>query len=257
MYSNQLAQQFSQVLTMLANELAEQLASTEAELIQVKKLMDDAIDDLVDGFISLEATTRIGQNMLRQMVSDTPDGSDEHNPFREKQMQSTELLLETASVLEKLVQDAKTHHIECEKLADTDKFEGLKRLQNASKKISTEAKEVESKVISIIRENVDSLGMVAGELSTINSQVEQDVQTAVKSLQFQDMTTQLIVQCAERQKIMRSALDAIKPLCESSKDNLDENSLRIKLEKSQEALTQVSKMRMKAFNVDAGSVELF
>ena len=36
-----------------------QIITTEAELNQVKSHMDNAINDLVDSYLSLEATTRI------------------------------------------------------------------------------------------------------------------------------------------------------------------------------------------------------
>ena len=76
-----------------------QIITTEAELNQVKSHMDNAIDNLVDSFVSLEATTHIGQNLISHMISNVNNIRDELNPFRDRQMKSQSLLKDTSATL--------------------------------------------------------------------------------------------------------------------------------------------------------------
>ena len=78
-----------------------QIVATEVELNQVKSLMDNAIDNLVDSFVSLKATTRIGQNLISHMISNENNNRDELNPFRDRQMKSQSLLKDTSAALTK------------------------------------------------------------------------------------------------------------------------------------------------------------
>ena len=78
-----------------------QIVATEVELNQVKSLMDNAIDNLVDSFVSLKATTRIGQNLISHMISNENNNRDELNPFRDRQMKSQSLLKDTSAALAK------------------------------------------------------------------------------------------------------------------------------------------------------------
>ena len=78
-----------------------QVVATEVELNQVKSLMDNAIDNLVDSFVSLKATTRIGQNLISHMISNENNNRDELNPFRDRQMKSQSLLKDTSAALTK------------------------------------------------------------------------------------------------------------------------------------------------------------
>ena len=78
-----------------------QIVATEVELNQVKSLMDNAIDNLVDSFVSLKATTRIGQNLISHMISNENNNRDELNPFRDRQMKSQSLLKDTSATLTK------------------------------------------------------------------------------------------------------------------------------------------------------------
>lgn len=78
-----------------------QVVANEVELNQVKSLMDNAIDNLVDSFVSLKATTRIGQNLISHMISNENNNRDELNPFRDRQMKSQSLLKDTSAALTK------------------------------------------------------------------------------------------------------------------------------------------------------------
>ena len=65
------------LLKTLITALSTQLVAAEAELTQVKKLMDGAIEEIVDSFISLEASTRIAQNIVTQGGNQLPQGPDD------------------------------------------------------------------------------------------------------------------------------------------------------------------------------------
>jgi hypothetical protein len=254
---------FTALFDTMQSELSAQITATEAELNQVKSLMDGAIDDLVDSFISLESTTRIGQNLVQQMAASESDVSDELNPFRNKQQKSKWLLHEASEILNNLIADAKQNQttsdslLSIEKISDETVGKILAKLQVSGKALSEKANEVASKVTEVIAENQSTLTMVANEMTNTTEQIARDVQIAVKSLQFQDMTTQLIVQSIERLKIMRQMLDSMHTVSSQNSASLSIPSLQAILINMNDELKQASQVRMKAFNVDAGHVELF
>ncbi len=254
--ASNLSGSFVELLNTIQAELSNQIVATEAELNQVKTLMDGAIDDLVDSFISLEATTRMEQNLVKLLASDQEiDDTDELNPFRDAQIKSKQFLLETLEKLNNLIEDATQSEAVSTSGAANKKNP---KLQSGGKLLSQRLKEVALKVISIIEENNANTSMVAGEIVMIAAQIERDVQTAVQSLQFQDMTTQLIVQSGERLKIMQEILNSINSI--NNKNTAAEDSIhewQTRLVAAHDEIKQASKVRMKRFNVDAGSVELF
>jgi hypothetical protein len=259
--SDGLPNSIAELLDTFQTELSQQISATEAELKQVKSLMDNAIDDLVDSFISLEATTRIGQNLVKQMAASETDNKDDLNPFKDKQLQSQKLLHDTADILKKLVKDAKQNQATCTTLAnsgvsiDAANSKTLAKLLLGGDLLLSDTKLVASKVSAVIEENHSAMKMVTNEISATTTQMEKDVKTAVKSLQFQDMTTQLITQCNERMQIMQEMLQAISTIDSNAAHSSE--ALLAKLLVARNKLKQASAVRMKQFNVDAGSVELF
>ena len=262
-FSSSMANLFS----TMQSELNSQIVATEAELNQVKSLMDSAIDDLVDSFVSLEATTRIGQNLVSHMISNENNNRDELNPFRDRQINSQTLLNDTSELLKKLIKDTKQNKTTAaslanlEKLSDTVTSKTLAELQISGDLLHKETKEVSYKVAGMIDENKAIISMVADEMAATNAQVALDVQTAIKSLQFQDTTTQLITQCNERLNVMQKMLNTIESLGQSmGNSNTSAQSVQdwqTKLTTATDNLKAASKVRMKQFNVDPGSVELF
>jgi hypothetical protein len=250
---------YTELIKTIHAELSSQITATQAELTQVKSLMDHAIDDLVDSFISLEATTRIGQNLVLQLASnETLNTQDELNPFRDKQIKSAQLLLDTTVKLNKLLKDAKQNEATASLLNNTqsgDKDKLINELKTNSKLLSEQSKEVAQLMKAVTAENESTINMVAEEISITSTQIEKDVQMAVKSLQFQDMTTQLIVQCVERQKIMQVLLNKMNTIGEHKAASSD--ALETSITQALNEIKQTTKLRMKEFNVDAGSVELF
>lgn len=262
-----LSSSMTNLFNTIQTELNGQIVATEAELNQVKSLMVNAIDDLVDSFVSLEATTRIGQNLISRMISSETNNRDELNPFRDRQMKSQTLLNETSELLKKLIKDTKQNKTatasltSLEKISDNAASKTLAELQKNGDLLHKETKEVSYKVADMIDENKAIILMVADEMATTNAQVAEDVQIAIKSLQFQDMTTQLITQCTERLEMMQKMLSSIESLGQTlGNSQTPEQSMQewqTKLVAAHHALKQAGNMRMKQFNVDPGSVELF
>jgi methyl-accepting chemotaxis protein len=297
-----LSSSFAELLSTIRSEFNSQISATEAELKQVKTLMDDAIDGLVDSFISLEATTRVEQNIVMLLVSnEITDEKDELNPFRYRQVKTQQFLQETLKKINKMAESATQNQAdysilaklraETQQAADalqnslgsiskSDANNALaqqvhdqialflasansankvcSKLEFSSKVLSDQSKEVAQNVGKVIDENKTNITMVADEISMVAAQITNDVQMAVKSLQFQDMTTQLIVQCGERQKIMQEMLNIINGI--SNKDSAIKSSVeewQTKLTAAHKQIKQASSARMKRFNEDAGSVELF
>lgn len=298
--ANSLTQEFSALISSIRAELSTQISATDAELTQVKSLMDGAIDNLVDSFISLEASTRIEQKLVMLLVSSqNSNDKDELNPFREMQLKSKQLLVETSQHLNKMIKDAKQNETVCKlivskeevaekaiedleatlakigKTAETtllnkvrdsaksmhnainDATQEANKLHASSKLLSSESQDVAEKVTLMIEESGNNISMVADEIAATSQQIEKDVQVAIKSLQFQDMTTQLITQCGERQKIMQGMLDTINSINHDSTSKTSLNELQAKLAAAHAELKKTSQVRMKQFNVDGGSVELF
>lgn len=288
----------------LKTELEVQITATKAELMQVKSLMDDAIDDLVDSFISLEASTRIEQKLVMLLASNVAENdNDDLNPFKEKQLKSKQLLSEISVKLNTLIKDAKHNESACKALNNIEQDsensitaletllekinladmkqevkvlfadevrkhaqelhglvgkagETVEKLYTDSKVYTDESKDIANKINEIMDENANNISIVADEIALTTAQIEKDVQTAVRSLQFQDMTTQLITQCGERQKVMQDILNTTSTIHLNNHDNSLPNLL-LTLSNAQAELKQLSKARMKQFNVDSGSVELF
>lgn len=111
----------SSIATFLAaieTELNTQISATEAELTQMKSIMDKAIDDLVDSSISLEVSIRIEQKLVMLFTTnENVNDKDELNPFREKQLKSKKPLSETLGKLSDLIQGTNHNEIACKSLS--------------------------------------------------------------------------------------------------------------------------------------------
>jgi methyl-accepting chemotaxis protein len=296
--NNTIAQSVNALVTDIQSALGSQISATEAELAQVKSLMDNAIDDLVDSFISLEASARIEQKLVMLLAtSETKNDNDELNPFKDKQLKSKQLLNDVANKLSTLIKNTSQNQLASKALKKIEKEAEftvknlelvldklgnsvdaifIDELRNTARKLhasineagntadklyadsqlyAQESKEIAGKINEIMDENTSNIALVAEEIAVTTAQIEEDVKTAVKSLQFQDMTTQLITQCSERQKMMQSILASVNINADDNKISTPE--LEVKLIAALAKLKQVSNVRMKQFNVDGGSVELF
>lgn len=300
--TNTVAQTVNSLFNAFQSELNTQISATEAELAQVKSLIDNAIDGLVDSFISLEASTRTEQALLILLTSnELSDDSNSNNsamsPFKQKQLKSKQLLSDIASQLNTLIKNTnqnglaskalkkiekeaestvKNLELILDKLGNTVDAIFIDELRNNAHKLHSsinqagstadelyadsqlyalESKDIASKINLIMDENASNVAIVAEEIAAATMQIEKDVQAAIKSLQFQDMTTQLITQCSERQKLMQNILTSID--IGKNNNNISIQELEVKFSAAHAKLKQVSSVRMKQFNIDGGSVELF
>ena len=300
--TNTVAQTVNSLFNAFQSELNTQISATEAELAQVKSLIDNAIDGLVDSFISLEASTRTEQALLILLTSnELSDDSNSNNsamsPFKQKQLKSKQLLSDIASQLNTLIKNTnqnglaskalkkiekeaestvKNLELILDKLGNTVDAIFIDELRNNAHKLHSsinqagstadelyadsqlyalESKDIASKINLIMDENASNVAIVAEEIAAVTMQIEKDVQAAIKSLQFQDMTTQLITQCSERQKLMQNILTSID--IGENNNNISIQELEVKFSAAHAKLKQVSSVRMKQFNIDGGSVELF
>ena len=300
--TNTVAQTVNSLFNAFQSELNTQISATEAELAQVKSLIDNAIDGLVDSFISLEASTRTEQSLLILLTSnELSDDSNSNNsamsPFKQKQLKSKQLLSDIASQLNTLIKNTnqnglaskalkkiekeaestvKNLELILDKLGNTVDAIFIDELRNNAHKLhrsinqagstadelyadsqlyALESKDIASKINLIMDENASNVAIVAEEIAAATMQIEKDVQAAIKSLQFQDMTTQLITQCSERQKLMQNILTSID--IGENNNNISIQELEVKFSAAHAKLKQVSSVRMKQFNIDGGSVELF
>ena len=300
--TNTVAQTVNSLFNAFQSELNTQISATEAELAQVKSLIDNAIDGLVDSFISLEASTRTEQSLLILLTSnELSDDSNSNNsamsPFKQKQLKSKQLLSDIASQLNTLIKNTnqnglaskalkkiekeaestvKNLELILDKLGNTVDAIFIDELRNNAHKLHSsinqagstadelyadsqlyalESKDIASKINLIMDENASNVAIVAEEIAAATMQIEKDVQAAIKSLQFQDMTTQLITQCSERQKLMQNILTSID--IGENNNNISIQELEVKFSAAHAKLKQVSSVRMKQFNIDGGSVELF
>ena len=300
--TNTVAQTVNSLFNAFQSELNTQISATEAELAQVKSLIDNAIDGLVDSFISLEASTRTEQSLLILLTSnELSDDSNSNNsamsPFKQKQLKSKQLLSDIASQLNTLIKNTnqnglaskalkkiekeaestvKNLELILDKLGNTVDAIFIDELRNNAHKLHSsinqagstadelyadsqlyalESKDIASKINLIMDENASNVAIVAEEIAAATMQIEKDVQAAIKSLQFQDMTTQLITQCSERQKLMQNILTSID--IGKNNNNISIQELEVKFSAAHAKLKQVSSVRMKQFNIDGGSVELF
>jgi methyl-accepting chemotaxis protein len=117
--------------------------------------------------------------------------------------------------------------------------------------------EVEGMMVEVSKLNDTMMGAVE-ELSATSTQVERDVHTAVTSLQFQDMASQLVTHASKRMDAIQSILEGIASI--EQRHQAGSDRLAILKAVVQEATSLVEKMRhnpVKQISVDAGDIELF
>ena len=99
---------------------------------------------------------------------------------------------------------------------------------------------------------------VTEKLGLTTNEVENNVHTAITTLQFQDLATQLVGHAGKRMEIIQSILDGIANI--EAQHQTESNRLE-RLRKSIEEMTDlIEKSRhnpVKQVNVDAGDIELF
>ncbi len=97
---------------------------------------------------------------------------------------------------------------------------------------------------------------VIGELSVASGQVKSEVRTAITSLQFQDMASQLVTHAGRRMDALRSILEGIARIEEQRSSNKLEHVKNV-IRETSELIEKTRHNPVKQVNVDAGDVELF
>ncbi len=112
----------------------------------------------------------------------------------------------------------------------------------------------------------EEMADAVSELTDISGQVEQNVNTAVTSLQFQDLTTQLLGHIDKRIAAMESVMGSIAaiPLAEESSATEASIECRLRLQRFKEALAEAAKLveqvkhnPVSQAEMSAGDIELF
>ncbi len=134
-------------------------------------------------------------------------------------------------------------------------------IQNMSSKdmnFALQSKQNVEGMITYIHELDQITQGVTLELEQTTHEVEQDVHTAITTLQFQDLATQLVGHATTRMGIIVSMLDGLANI--ELQHQQDTNRLE-RLRKSIEEMTElIEKSRhnpVRQMNVDAGDIELF
>ncbi len=118
-------------------------------------------------------------------------------------------------------------------------------------------KEVEDMMSMVGRVN-DRMVLAVEELTITSADVKNDVRTAITSMQFQDMASQLVGHVGRRMEAISGILEGIANIKQSNQK--DSNQLEHLKRIVREATDLVEKTRhnpVKQVNVDAGDVELF
>jgi methyl-accepting chemotaxis protein len=118
-------------------------------------------------------------------------------------------------------------------------------------------KEVEDMMSMVGRVN-DRMVMAVEELTLTSADVKNDVRTAITSMQFQDMASQLVGHVGRRMETISSILEGIASIKQSNQK--DPNQLEHLKRIVREATDLVEKTRhnpVRQVSVDAGDVELF
>ena len=102
----------------------------------------------------------------------------------------------------------------------------------------------------------DTMAGVIGELSITSGQVKSEVHTAITSLQFQDMASQLVTHAGRRMDALRTILEGIARIEEQRSINKLEHVKSV-IRETSELIEKTRHNPVKQVNVDAGDVELF
>ena len=99
---------------------------------------------------------------------------------------------------------------------------------------------------------------VVQELAVATNQVENDVHTAVTSMQFQDLASQLITHSMSRQQALQQILAGIVAIDTAHLDQQNRAAhWHYKLEEARSLIERTRHNPVKQVNVDAGDIELF
>lgn len=149
-------------------------------------------------------------------------------------------------------------HMEDVALAVQKAEEVIHAISSKDMNFALQSKSNVENMISRVQEINRTMQQVVQDLSISTKAVKQDVQTAVTSLQFQDLATQLIAHSAGRQHAMQEILSGIIAIDEQYIEQDDRlGRWHRKLSEARALIERTRHNPVKQINVDAGDIELF
>lgn len=132
----------------------------------------------------------------------------------------------------------------------------MKTFSEKDMQFAMESKQnVETMMGEVNKLNATMAGVI-GELSVTSGQVKSEVHTAITSLQFQDMASQLVTHAGRRMEALKNILDGIARIEEQRSINKLEH-VKTVIRETSELIEKTRHNPVKQVSVDAGDVELF
>ncbi len=132
----------------------------------------------------------------------------------------------------------------------------MKTFSEKDMQFAMESKQnVETMMGEVNKLNATMTGVI-GELSVTSGQVKSEVHTAITSLQFQDMASQLVTHAGRRMDALKTILDGIARIEEQRSINKLEH-VKTVIRETSELIEKTRHNPVKQVSVDAGDVELF
>jgi len=157
-------------------------------------------------------------------------------------------------------------HMETVHLSVTQAEQAINALASKDMNFALRNKTRVQEMMDNIQTLNEEMASAVSELTDISGQVEQNVNTAVTSLQFQDLTTQLLGHIERRISAMESVMGSIAAISLEEEDKTSDASLecRLRLQHFKEALTEAAKLveqvkhnPVSQAEMSSGDIELF
>lgn len=226
-----LADSFNYLLKILHEEFDSQISHTQSELNQLHALLDDAILKLVISFTNLETAMRRQHALALKLASLKME--DDPLPIKTISGGVTRINEPDVTVaLGRGISKDSNHFLHSDINA-----EGL---------------------LSTFQKNDLSTFPDAEALVRMTEEIEQDVHTAITTLQFQDLASQLVSHAQKRMEILLSIIAGVSNIDLSNPHKGDALARLRSAVQEMTALIEKSKHNpVKQVNVEAGAVELF
>lgn len=226
----------------LANDLVGQMGEINQEMDDIQQILNE-----VEGIASQTNLLALNAAIEAARAGEAGRGfavvADE---VRKLSLRSTEFSSEIRRHMVDVAHSvSKAEHI-IQAISSKDMSFGLRSRQNLDT------------MFSRVHDINDTVKRVVSELSGATTQLENDVKTAVTSLQFQDLATQLIGHSAKRQHAMHNILSGIMAIDSQQLDQKDRlDRWQHKLDEARSLIERTRHNPVNQASVNAGAIELF